>query len=196
MANPEGCKKVAGGRQTTGNCTARPRTPDGCQICCVEELAFRHPRSTLACMGSTFYSLHYHWVCSTKERRPLIRAPWSPSFHEYLGGTIRGLDGVPLKIGGVEDHVHALIGLQAVHAISDFVRELKKATSVWASEQHEREFQWQEGYSIFSVSASMVPVVSKYIEGQPEHHRKHSFADELKALLEKHGVKYDPKYLV
>ena len=38
--------------------------------------------------------------------------------------------------------------------------------------------------------------VSHYIERQEEHHRKMSFEDELKLLLEKHGVKYDPKYLL
>ena len=147
-------------------------------------------------MGSTYYSLHYHFVCSTKERRPLIRETWRQAFHEYFGGTVRGLDGVALRVGGVEDHVHALIGLKPVHCISDFVRELKKATSVWAGARYERGFEWQEGYSIFSVSASMLNTVSTYIERQPEHHRNRTFAEELKELLEKHGVKYDPKYML
>ncbi len=147
-------------------------------------------------MGSTYYSLHYHWVCSTKERRPFIRNDWRSRLHEYLGGTIRGLEGVPLKIGGVEDHVHALIGLKTTHCLADFVRELKKASSTWTASQHEREFAWQEGYSIFTVSASMRDTVSRYIERQEEHHRKKTFAEELKELLEKHGVEYDPKYLL
>ena len=109
---------------------------------------------------------------------------------------MRGLDGVALRVGGVEDHVHALIGLKPVHCISDFVRELKKATSVWAGARYERGFEWQEGYSIFSVSASMLNTVSAYIERQTEHHRNRTFAEELKELLEKHGVKYDPKYML
>jgi REP element-mobilizing transposase RayT len=99
-------------------------------------------------MGSTYYSLHYHWVCSTKERRPFIQPDWRPRLHEYLGGTIRGLVGMPLKIGGVVDHVHALIGLKPTHCLSDLVRELKKASSVWAATHHERQFEWQEGYSV------------------------------------------------
>jgi len=147
-------------------------------------------------MGSTYYSLHHHWVCSTKERRPLIRPSWRPHLHEYLGGTVRGLAGVPLKVGGVEDHVHALIGLKPTHRISDFVRELKKATSIWAAAKQEPQFEWQEGYSIFAVSASMVETVRKYIDRQEEHHRKQSFVKELKQLLEKHGIQYDPKYLL
>lgn len=146
-------------------------------------------------MGSTFHSLHYHWVCSTKVRRPFIRTDWRPRFHEYLAGTIRGLEGVPLKVGGVEDHVHALIGLKTTHCLADFSRELKKASSVWATKNHEREFEWQEGYSVFAVSASLMETVGHYIEQQEEHHRKMTFEDELKRLLEKHGIKYDPKHL-
>ena len=117
-------------------------------------------------MGSTFYSLHYHWICSTKERRPLIHSDGRARFHDYLGGTIRGLDGSPLKIGGVDDHVHALIGLKPTHCISDLVRELKKAATAWMTDQQEARFQWQDGYSIFSVSASMVETVSQYIACQ------------------------------
>jgi len=145
-------------------------------------------------MGSTYYSLHYHWVCSTKNRRPLIREAWESKFHQYIGGTIRGLDGVPLKIGGVADHIHALLGLKPIHCPADFSRELKKATTRWASD-HEHSFGWQEGYAIFSVSVSGLKAVENYIARQREHHRRMTFTDELKKLLEKHGIKYDAKYL-
>jgi putative transposase len=147
-------------------------------------------------MGSTYHSLHYHWVCSTKQRRPFIQPNWRPRIHEYLGGTIRGLVGVPLKIGGVGDHVHALIGLKPTHRLADFVRELKKASSIWAARQHDPEFEWQEGYAAFTVSASRVGTVSEYIAQQEEHHRQTTFVEELKQLLDKHGVQYDPKYLL
>lgn len=83
-------------------------------------------------MGSTFLSLHYHIVFSTKQRRPLIRSEWRPRLHEYLGGTIRGLDAIPEAVGGVEEHIHILLGLRATHCLSDFMRELKKAASIWA----------------------------------------------------------------
>jgi len=83
-----------------------------------------------------------------------------------------------------------------VHRIADFSRELKKASSGWVAEVHEREFQWQEGYSIFSEGSWDLDGLKKYIDGQEEHHRKQSFEDELKALLEEHGVQYDPRYLL
>jgi REP element-mobilizing transposase RayT len=147
-------------------------------------------------MGSTFYSLHYHIVFSTKERRPLIRPEWRPRLHEYLGGSVRGMGGVAEAVGGVEDHVHLLVSLKTTDAPAELVRELKKASSVWAAEIHEPLFSWQEGYSIFSVSWTHAPVVRRYIANQEAHHRKIPFVDELKRLLEKNGVKYDPKYLL
>ena len=147
-------------------------------------------------MGSTYYNLHYHWVCATKERRPFIQSDWRLRLHEYLGGTIRGLAGVPLLLGGVADHVHALIGLKPTHCLSGFVRELKKASSVWAATHHERQFEWQGGYSVFTVSASRMEAVRQYIAAQEVHHRQRTFVEELRELLEKHGVEYDPKYLL
>ena len=147
-------------------------------------------------MGSTYYSLHYHWVCSTKNRRRFLKPDGRNRLHEYFGGTVRGLDGIALNLGGVEDHIHALIGLKPVHCLADFSRELKKATSVWAAQNIDPEFAWQEGYSVFAVSVSLMEKVSDYIGRQEEHHRKLTFEEELQRLLEKHGVKYDPKYLV
>ena len=128
-------------------------------------------------MPNTYTSLHYHILFSTKHREPWIAKGWRDRLWEYLGGTIRGLEGVPLKIGGVEDHIHALIGLKTTHRISDFSRELKKATSIWAAENHDRDFAWQEGYAIFSVSVSVMEAVGRYIERQEEHHRKISFEE-------------------
>jgi putative transposase len=147
-------------------------------------------------MGSTFLSLHNHIVFSTKERRPIIKPRWRPGLHEYLGGTVRGMGGIPEIIGGVEDHVHLLVGLRATHCLSDFMQELKKASSVWAADNHDRLFSWQDGYSAFSVSWTHVEVVRNYIATQEKHHQQHDFVAELKRLLERNGVQYDPKYLL
>jgi REP-associated tyrosine transposase len=147
-------------------------------------------------MGATYTSLHFHIVFSTKDRRPFIAPTWRESLYAYMGGTIRGLDGVAEAIGGVEDHVHLLVGLKPVHRPSDFMRELKKATSVWSIEQHEPQFNWQDGYAAFTVSPSHCDRVRKYIATQEEHHRKMGFINELKQLLTKNGVRYDEAYLL
>ena len=59
-------------------------------------------------MGSTLLSLHYHIVFSTKDRRLFLGDSWRAKMHEYLGGTVRGLGGIPEAIDGVADHVHLL----------------------------------------------------------------------------------------
>jgi REP element-mobilizing transposase RayT len=146
-------------------------------------------------MGSTFHSLHYHIVFSTKDRQPFIYPEWRPRLHEYLGGTARGLGGVAETVGGVADHVHLLVSLRTTDAPAEFVRELKKASSVWAAENHDAAFAWQEGYAIFTVSSTHCDAVRSYIAGQEEHHRTISFTEELRRVLEKNGVSYDPKYL-
>ena len=84
-----------------------------------------------------------------------------------------------------------------MHRLADVLRELKAVSSSWVhNEIGMRAFGWQDGYAAFSVSATHREGVRKYIANQEEHHKKISFADELKRLLEKNGVVYDPKYLL
>ncbi len=147
-------------------------------------------------MPSTYLSLHYHVVFSTKDRMPLIQRDWRERLHEFLGGTIHGLGGFPEGVGGVADHVHLLFGLKSTHSLADFMRELKKSSSGWVREEIRMEkFGWQDGYAAFTVSPSAKAAARKYIAGQEEHHRTRSFREELVGLLEKAGVSYDPKYL-
>jgi len=45
------------------------------------------------------------------------------------------------------------------------------------------------------VSASVIPVLIRYIRNQEEHHKKMDFDAEFVALLKKHGIEFDPKYV-
>jgi putative transposase len=148
-------------------------------------------------MASTHLSLHYHVVFSTKDRMPMIHESWRARLHEYLGGTIRGLGGIPEAVGGVADHVHVLLGLKATHCLADFVREMKKAGTAWVHQEipDAGKFTWQSGYGAFTVSAGSCDAVKDYIARQEEHHRVRSFREEYMLMLEKSGVTYDPKYM-
>ncbi len=147
-------------------------------------------------MPSTHTNLLYHIIFATKNREPVIEAEWRPRLHEYLGGAVRGLGGVPQDVGGVGDHVHLLLGLKPTHRLSDFMRELKKSSSAWISETIPLpSFHWQEGYAAFTVSASARESVRQYIAGQEEHHRHKTFRDELIGFLQKSGIEYDERYL-
>ena len=147
-------------------------------------------------MPSTYLSLHYHLVFSTKNREPMIASEWRGRLHDYLGGTIRGLGGFPEGIGGVADHVHLLVGLKATHCLSDVMRELKKASSAWIHDEIGLStFAWQEGYAAFTVSVTSRDAVRHYIANQEEHHRTKTFREELVEMLHKAGIEHDPKYL-
>lgn len=147
-------------------------------------------------MPSTHISLHYHIVFSTKDRVPVIAPEWRERLYGYLGGVVRSLDGVAEIVGGVSDHVHLQLGLRATHCLADVIRDIKAVSSRWVHEEiHLRPFEWQEGYGAFTVSASQRVAVRDYIARQEEHHRRRTFQEEYRELLDRSGVEYDERYL-
>ena len=95
---------------------------------------------------STYLSLHYHIIFSTKERRRMIADPWREDLHAYLGGISKNMDAIPEAVGGTGDHVHLLLGLKATHTVSEVVRQIKRGSSEWIHRHGIRLFAWQEGY--------------------------------------------------
>jgi hypothetical protein len=102
-----------------------------------------------------------------------------------------------VEIGGVEDHVHILLSLPATMAISKALQLIKGGSSKWVHETfpEHRLFAWQEKYGAFSVSESRMESIIQYIKGQAEHHRKMTFQEEFVALLKKHRIEYNERYL-
>ena len=147
-------------------------------------------------MPSTYTSLHYHLIFSTRDRVPWIKKHWLDRLHAYLGGIVRGLEGVPLAIGGVADHAHLLVGLKASHRLDYFLRDLKADSSAWVHREiREQKFAWQKGYAAISISPSDVQKIKTYVVSQEEHHRHKTFQEELVEVLEQYGIEYDEKYL-
>ena len=148
-------------------------------------------------MGHTYTSLLFHAVFSTKHRRPLIHDAFRDRLHQYMSGVARAEFGGALSIGGTENHVHALIVLPATLCVADAMRTWKTVSSKWVHDTFaaEADFAWQEGYGAFSVSRSNVPAVAAYIECQEAHHKRMTFEEEFIALLERHGIAYDPEHV-
>ena len=144
-------------------------------------------------MAHTFTSLYTHIVFGTKLREPMIDD--KSELHSYLGGIVRGLGGTALKVGGVSDHVHMLVRLKATLAIAEAVEKVKGSSSKWMNERMPTRFQWQKGYSAFSVSPSAVESVTRYISNQAEHHKRITFAEEYLGFLKECGIEYDERYV-
>jgi len=139
-------------------------------------------------MPTTYSSLNYHLVFSTKHRVATLDEDWRDQLHSYLGG-------IPLQVGGVEDHVHVLASLKPTHCLADFMRELKKSTSGWIrNETRRRDFHWQEGYAAFTTGGTGLEAVRQYIVNQPEHHRSVNSRDELLALCKEAGIEVDMRF--
>src|SRR5207248_665387 len=143
-------------------------------------------------------AVYIHLVFSTKERWPFLRDKGrQESLHSYLGAISKQLECPPLKVGGVEDHVHLLCRFARTITQAEWVKEIKRVSNLWLKEQSREylDFEWQGGYAEFSVSQSNLPEVTRYIEEQDQHHKKMSFQDELRALLRKHQIKWDENYI-
>jgi REP element-mobilizing transposase RayT len=149
-------------------------------------------------MSSTLANLTYHIVFSTKFREPLITPELRAELYSYIGGVVRNKGGALIRIGGVADHLHLVVRLRPDIALSDLVRLVKANSSKWVNERGLTgggRFAWQAGYGAFTVSPSQLPALIGYVERQEEHHRLRPFREELVAILEKHGVEYDERYL-
>ena len=145
-------------------------------------------------MSHTYVQNHIHVVFSTKERRKLIQKQMQAKLWAYMAGIGRNHDFLVIANGGVEDHTHLLIQLPPTLALAKAVSLLKANSSGWMSE-HGIRFAWQEGYGAFSVSASNIDKVVRYIRDQEKHHRRRTFEQEFVAMLKKHGIEFDPKYV-
>ena len=148
-------------------------------------------------MSSTLTNLLYHIVFSTKNREPIITAPIRADLYKYIGGIVRSEGGVLLEIGGIPDHVHLVVRFKAEPSVATMVKIVKSKSAKWLNEQPKRpgRFEWQRGYAAFTISKSQLENVRAYVKNQEQHHRRKTFQEELRLLLDKHGVEYDERYL-
>jgi putative transposase len=148
-------------------------------------------------MPQSLSNVFVHITFSTKYRENLIDDSIKEKLFGYLGGTCKGLDCLPISVGGHLNHVHVLSILSKKITQVDFLMELKKSSSKWIKTQGREysNFYWQDGYSIFSVSPNEIDNVARYIRNQEEHHGHRTFEEELLALLRLHNIDFDEKYL-
>jgi len=148
-------------------------------------------------MANTYTSLNYHIVFSTKDRFPWIRLEIEQRVWAYIGGIARKHRMTALQVGGVEDHIHALVMSPPTIAPCDIAKFLKGESSLWISEEFPwlKKFSWQVGYAAFTVSKARVPDVVRYIQNQREHHRVRTFQEEYLEFLVANGIDYDERYV-
>ncbi|MHC4662246.1 MAG: IS200/IS605 family transposase [Planctomycetota bacterium] len=149
-------------------------------------------------MPQSLANVLLHLVFSTKGHEPFLSdAEIRSRACAYITGICKTLDSYVIAANGTENHLHILFAISRKHSIAEIVREIKSKSSKWIKEEFKTlsEFAWQSGYGIFSVSQSKRDQVVRYIQNQEEHHRKTTFKDEFRKLLELHGIEFDEKYV-
>ena len=148
-------------------------------------------------MPQSLSNVCIHIIFSTRNRAPLIAKEIQLPLHAYLATIIRNLNCECYRAGGVEDHVHLAIRLARTMVISNLVEKVKTGSSKWLKKQSPEleTFYWQRGYAALSVSPQDIPPLCDYIDSQSIHHRKVSFQDEYRSLLDEYGITYDEQYM-
>ncbi len=148
-------------------------------------------------MANTFTQLQYHCVFSTKSREMIIVTEIEERIWAVVAEACKRHGVTVRRIGGIENHIHMLIDIPKDMMISEAMKRIKGGSSkaIRQSGLVGERFNWQDGYSAFTVSSSAIPDVSRYIAEQRKHHKRMTFEEEYVAFLKKHGVEYEEKYL-
>lgn len=138
----------------------------------------------------------YHIVFSTKHRSMVINESYERDLYAYIMGIIQQANGHLYRIGGMPNHIHILAGIPASLSLSEFVKTIKQASSIWL--KNNKNFPlwegWEEGYAAFTYSHRDLPVLVNYIKGQKEHHKKITFQEEYRDWLIEMGISPDEPF--
>jgi putative transposase len=134
---------------------------------------------------SSYRQLLYHLVFRTKDSLPTIKQENVSQLYSYITGIIKNKNSHLYRINGVENHLHILTDLHPSISLADFMKgnNLFPAFNGWA-----------EGYGSFTCSYMDMGRLIDYVNNQREHHRKKTFEEEYRILLQESGVRIDDKY--
>ncbi|MFB9842786.1 IS200/IS605 family transposase [Mucilaginibacter ginsenosidivorans] len=148
-------------------------------------------------MSNTYTQIHIQCVMAVKYRQALIQPEWKDQLQKYITGIVQNHGHKVIAIDNMPDHLHLFFGFRPNQSLSDLMRIVKGESSEWINLQRftPTVFRWQEGYGAFSYSRSHVQRVTNYVMKQGEHHKKHTFLEEYRQLLEQFEIKYDERYI-
>ncbi len=147
---------------------------------------------------STYTQILYQIIFSTKDRGKVLKEGKRPELFNYIWGVIKNNNCHLYQINGVENHIHILTHLHPSVALAELVKDVKISSSIMIKEKNlfPKFKEWQIGYGAFTYSIEAKERLIEYIINQEEHHRKITFVEEYKKILDEFKVKYDSKYLL
>ena len=148
-------------------------------------------------MPNTYTQIHIQAIFAVQNRISLIHKDWQANLYKYINTIIKEYSHRTLIINGMPDHLHLVFGMRPTQSISELMQHIKADSSRWVNKSNfvRGKFSWQDGYGAFSYSKSQLPGLIKYVENQQLHHRKKTFLEEYRHILDQLGIEYDSKYL-
>lgn len=148
-------------------------------------------------MSQSLSKIYLHIIFHIKTTSPKILKEDLERVHAYLGQLVNKTGCINIWTNGVEDHVHILCLMSRDISVAHLVEEVKRNSSRWIKGINDiyKQFSWQAGYGVFSVSQSAVDKTVLYIKNQQEHHRKKSFTEEYLTFLKLYNIEYDERYV-
>jgi len=146
----------------------------------------------------TYTQILYQIVFSTRNRKKTLHEVNRNELYKYIHGIIENKNCHLYRINGVSDHLHIVTHLHPSISLASLIKDIKLATTIYIKKQSLfLDFDgWQDGYGAFTYSYGAKNNLIEYVKNQEEHHRIKTFREEYIALLNKHGIKYDEKYLL
>ena len=125
-------------------------------------------------MARTYYSeinLHMTWHVKVSSR--LLTLDIEPIAHNALRQKALATPGVIVHaVDGTETHVHLAVTIPPTVLISDFIGQLKGASSFYLNQTlaDSSKFAWQIGYGVLTFGTRDLKWVIDYILNQKKHH--------------------------
>ena len=146
-------------------------------------------------MPQSLSKVNVHIVFSTKHNEQSINPEIRKDLQSYIIGILSNIGSYTEELYANTDHLHILCTLPRTITIAQLISKIKTPTSSWLKTQGVHNFCWQEGYAIFSVSASKIKTVKAYILNQYEHHKKQTFKDELRLFFSTYKIEFNEQYV-
>ena len=125
-------------------------------------------------MSHSIRELFYHLIWSTKNREPLINNDNKGLLSKFIIEKALTLRCKIFAFNCVCDHVHLLLYIPPNLAVSMAINGFKGYSSHEMG-KYSQDFGWQQGYSIFTLRRTELPIVEAYIKNQEQHHLDNTF---------------------
>ena len=126
-------------------------------------------------MSHNYTRLFYHFVWGTWDRTPLLVGEVEEKAYAVIRSQCTAQEGKVFAIGGIENHVHLLVGLPVTRDLPEFIKNVKGVSSRTLNQCYGRaawSFKWQGRYGVTTVSPANMTLITRYIENQKQHHAK------------------------